>query len=85
MILHVYGNGSACYIKLGTLLEGLKDAEKCIELNLILRSQRGTPYILKGVIQFLMKEYNKASGDIRRRTQIQHTNQELLYGVKRYT
>jgi len=30
----VYSNGAACYTKLGAMPEGLKDVEKCIELDL---------------------------------------------------
>jgi stress-induced-phosphoprotein 1 len=41
---------------LGALPEGLKDADKCLELD----STFVRGYARKGAIQFFMKEYNKA-------------------------
>ena len=52
----VYSNRAACYTKLGALPEGLKDANKCIELDP--KFVKG--YSRKGAIQFFMKEYDKA-------------------------
>jgi stress-induced-phosphoprotein 1 len=52
----VYSNRAACYTKLGALPEGLKDANKCIELDPTF--VKG--YSRKGAIQFFMKEYDKA-------------------------
>lgn len=55
-LLQVYSNRAACYTKLGALPEGLKDANKCIELDPAF--VKG--YSRKGAIQFFMKEYDKA-------------------------
>lgn len=52
----VYSNRAACYTKLGALPEGLKDANKCIELDP--KFVKG--YSRKAAIQFFMKEYDKA-------------------------
>lgn len=52
----VYSNRAACYTKLGALPEGLKDANKCIELDH--KFVKG--YSRKAAIQFFMKEYDKA-------------------------
>lgn len=54
--LQVYSNRAACYTKLGALPEGLKDANKCIELDPMF--VKG--YSRKGAIQFFMKEYDRA-------------------------
>ena len=52
----VYSNRAACYTKLAALPEGLKDANKCIELD----PAFAKGYSRKGTIQFFMKEYDKA-------------------------
>jgi tetratricopeptide (TPR) repeat protein len=51
-----YSNRAACYTKLGAFPEGLKDANKCIELD----PSFAKGYSRKGTIQFFMKEYDKA-------------------------
>ncbi|GFS33062.1 stress-inducible protein [Actinidia rufa] len=59
--------------------EGLKDAEKCIELDLSFA--RG--YSRKGTIQFFMKEYDKALEMYQEGLKHEPRNQELLDGVPR--
>ncbi|MCI01073.1 heat shock protein STI-like, partial [Trifolium medium] len=71
-----YFNRAKCYIKLGELPEGLKDAEKCIELDPTFTEG----YTWKAVVQFFMKQYEKAYKE-----GLKHdTNKtSLLYGVQR--
>ncbi|CAA7054438.1 unnamed protein product [Microthlaspi erraticum] len=74
-----YSNRAACYTKLGALPEGLKDAEKCIELD----SSFTKGYSRKGAIQFFMKEYDKAMETYQEGLKHDAKNQELLDGVRR--
>ncbi|GMH26629.1 hypothetical protein Nepgr_028472 [Nepenthes gracilis] len=74
-----YSNRAACYTKLGALPEGLKDAEKCIELE----PTFAKGYTRKGAIQFFMKEYDKALETYQQGLKHDVNNQELLDGVKR--
>ncbi|XP_073047843.1 hsp70-Hsp90 organizing protein 3-like [Primulina eburnea] len=74
-----YSNRAACYTKLGAMPEGLKDAEKCIELDPTF--PKG--YNRKGAIQFFMKEYQKALETYREGLKHDPRNQELLDGIKR--
>lgn len=75
----VYSNRAACYTKLGAMPEGLKDAEKCIELD----PTFSKGYTRKGAIQFFMKEYDKAMETYQVGLKHDPSNQELLDGVKR--
>ncbi|KAM0915444.1 hypothetical protein ACQ4PT_010847 [Festuca glaucescens] len=75
----VYSNRAACYTKLGAMPEGLKDAEKCIELD----PAFSKGYTRKGAIQFFMKEYDKAMETYQEGLKHDPSNQELLDGVKR--
>ncbi|CAN6486396.1 unnamed protein product [Victoria cruziana] len=75
----VYSNRAACYTKLGALPEGLKDAEKCIELDPAF--PKG--YSRKGAIQFFMKEYDKALETYQEGLKHDENNQELMDGVRR--
>ncbi|PSR91560.1 Hsp70-Hsp90 organizing protein [Actinidia chinensis var. chinensis] len=75
----VYSNRAACYTKLGAMPEGLKDAEKCIELDPTF--VKG--YSRKGAIQFFMKEYEKAMETYQEGLKHERQNQELLDGVRR--
>ncbi|KAG6475876.1 hsp70-Hsp90 organizing protein-like [Zingiber officinale] len=75
----VYSNRAACYTKLGALPEGLKDAEKCIELD----PSFSKGYTRKGAIQFFMKEYDKALETYQEGLKLDSSNQELLDGVRR--
>ncbi|XVE65023.1 hypothetical protein DITRI_Ditri07aG0148400 [Diplodiscus trichospermus] len=74
-----YSNRAACYTKLGALPEGLKDAEKCIELD----PTFSKGYTRKGAIQFFMKEYDKALETYQQGLKHDPNNQELLDGVRR--
>ncbi|XP_043717086.1 hsp70-Hsp90 organizing protein 3-like [Telopea speciosissima] len=75
----VYSNRAACYTKLGAMPEGLKDAEKCIELD----PTFSKGYTRKGAIQFFMKEYDKALETYQEGLKHDPKNQELLDGVRR--
>ena len=55
-------NRAACYTKLGALPEGLKDVNKCIELD----PSFTKGYSRKAVVQFFMKEYDRARELIRK-------------------
>ncbi|KAJ8538679.1 hypothetical protein K7X08_029975 [Anisodus acutangulus] len=74
-----YSNRAACYTKLGALPEGLKDAEKCIELD----PTFAKGYTRKGAVQFFMKEYDKALETYQEGLKHAAKNQELLDGVRR--
>lgn len=76
----MYSNRAACYTKLGALPEGLKDAEKCIELD----PTFAKGYTRKGAAQFLMKDYDKALETYQEGLKHDARNQELLDGVRRY-
>ena len=58
----VYINRVSCYTKLGAFPEGLKDANKCIELD----PSFTKGYSRKAAVQFFMKEYDKAMELIRK-------------------
>uniref|UniRef100_A0A1D1YTQ5 Heat shock protein STI n=1 Tax=Anthurium amnicola TaxID=1678845 RepID=A0A1D1YTQ5_9ARAE len=75
----VYSNRAACYTKLGALPEGLKDAEKCIDLD----PSFSKGYTRKGAIQFFMKEYDKALETYQEGLKHDPNNQELMDGVRR--
>ncbi|KAJ4811991.1 Hsp70-Hsp90 organizing protein 1 [Rhynchospora pubera] len=75
----VYSNRAACYTKLGALPEGLKDAEKCIELDPTFTKG----YTRKGAVQFFMKEYEKALQTYQEGLKHDPNNQELQDGVRR--
>ncbi|KAF6133908.1 hypothetical protein GIB67_040672 [Kingdonia uniflora] len=75
----VYSNRAACYTKLTALPEGLKDAEKCIELD----PTFSKGYTRKGAIQFFMKEYDKALETYQEGLKHDPNNQDLLDGVRR--
>lgn len=82
LILHffqVYSNRAACYTKLGAMPEGLKDAEKCIELD----PTFSKGYTRKGAVQFFMKESDKALETYKEGLKHDPNNQELLDGIKR--
>ncbi|CAH8313294.1 unnamed protein product [Eruca vesicaria subsp. sativa] len=74
-----YSNRAACYTKLGAMPEGLKDAEKCIELD----PTFSKGYSRKGAVQFFMKEYDNAMETYQEGLKHDSNNQELLDGVRR--
>ncbi|KAH9314049.1 hypothetical protein KI387_022676, partial [Taxus chinensis] len=75
----VYSNRAACYTKLGALPEGLKDANKCIELDPTFTKG----YSRKGAVQEFMKEFDKALETYQEGLKNDENNQELLDGIKR--
>lgn len=75
----VYSNRAACYTKLGAMPEGLKDAEKCLELDPTFTKG----YTRKGAIQFFMKEFDKALETYQEGLKHDKNNQELMDGVRR--
>ncbi|XP_010418273.1 PREDICTED: hsp70-Hsp90 organizing protein 2 [Camelina sativa] len=74
-----YSNRAACYTKLTAMPEGLKDAEKCIELD----PTFSKGYSRKGAVQFFMKEYENAMEAYQQGLKHDPNNQELLDGVRR--
>jgi stress-induced-phosphoprotein 1 len=72
-----YSNRAACYTKLGALPEGLKDAEKCIEIE----PTFAKGYTRKGAIQFFMKEHEKALETYQNGLKHDRQNQELRDGI----
>ncbi|KAI4327089.1 hypothetical protein L6164_019590 [Bauhinia variegata] len=74
-----YSNRAACYTKLGALPEGLKDADRCIELD----PTFSKGYTRKGAVQFFMKEYDKALETYQEGLKHDPNNQELLDGIRR--
>ncbi|KAK9068015.1 hypothetical protein SSX86_012126 [Deinandra increscens subsp. villosa] len=73
-----YSNRAACYTKLGAMPEGLKDAEKCIEID----PKFSKGYTRKGAIQFFMKEFDKALETYQEGLKHDPQNPELLDGVR---
>lgn len=60
--------------------EGLKDAEKCIELDPTF--VKG--YTRKGAVQYFMKDHEKALETYREGLKLDPNNQELLDGIGKY-
>lgn len=60
--------------------EGLKDANKCIELD----PTFSKGYSRKAAVQFFLKEYDDAMETYQEGLKHDPTNQELLDGVRRY-
>ena len=52
----LFSNRAACFTKLGAYPDGLKDAEECIAL----KPDFPKGYSRKGLLQFFMKDYDKA-------------------------
>ncbi len=79
LVAQIYSNRAACYTKLGAMPEGLKDAEKTIELapDFV----RG--YERKGTVQFFMKKYEDAIETFQAGLKVEPNNQELLDGLRR--
>lgn len=75
----VYSNLAACYTKLGAYPEGIKAADKCIELA----PDFVKGYSRKGTLQFFMKEYDKALATYEQGLKHEPENQELKDGVMR--
>ena len=75
----IYSNRAACYTKLMSMNEALKDANQCIELA----PDFAKGYSRKGTVQFFMKEYNKAMETYQLGLQKDPENQELKDGLSR--
>lgn len=75
----LFSNRAACYTKLGAWNEGLKDAEKCIELA----PEFPKGYSRKGHLQFFMKEYSKAMTTYEEGLKQDPENMELKDGLRR--
>ena len=52
----LYSNRAACFTKLGAYPDGIKDADECITL----KPDFPKGYSRKGLLQFFMKDYDKA-------------------------
>lgn len=75
----LYSNLAACYTKLVAYPEGIKAADKCIELA----PTFAKGYSRKGTLQFFMKETDKAIETYRKGLEHDPDNQELKEGLER--
>ncbi|GAX84944.1 hypothetical protein CEUSTIGMA_g12365.t1 [Chlamydomonas eustigma] len=75
----LYSNLAACYTKLGAYPEGVKAADKCIELE----PSFVKGYSRKGALQYFMKEYDKAMETYQKGLKIEPDNAELQEGIDR--
>lgn len=75
----LYSNLAACYTKLGAYPEGVKAADKCIELA----PTFAKGYSRKGTLQYFMKEYDKAMETYRKGLAVEPDNEELMEGAQR--
>lgn len=75
----IYSNLAACYTKLCAYPEGVKAADKCLELEPTF--VRG--YSRKGTLQFFMKEYDKALETYQKGLAHDPDNAELKEGMQR--
>lgn len=75
----LFSNRAACYTKLGAWNEGLKDAERCIEIA----PEFPKGYSRKGHLQFFMKEYSKAMTTYEEGLKQDPENVELKDGLRR--
>ncbi|GIL86810.1 hypothetical protein Vretimale_15617 [Volvox reticuliferus] len=75
----LYSNLAACYTKLGAYPEGIKAADKCIEL----KPDFAKGYSRKGTLQYFMKEYDKAIETYQKGLELEPENAELQDGLQR--
>ncbi|KXZ56970.1 hypothetical protein GPECTOR_1g876 [Gonium pectorale] len=75
----LYSNLAACYTKLGAYPEGVKAADKCIEL----KPDFVKGYSRKGTLQYFMKEYDKAIETYNKGLELEPDNAELQDGLQR--
>ncbi|GIL51593.1 hypothetical protein Vafri_7436 [Volvox africanus] len=75
----LYSNLAACYTKLGAYPEGIKAADKCIEL----KPDFAKGYSRKGTLQYFMKEYDKAIETYQKGLELEPDNAELQDGLQR--
>jgi len=75
----LYSNRSACFTKLGAYPDGLKDAEECIAL----KPDFAKGYSRKGLLQFFMKDYDKAIATYEEGlSKADKDNEELKSGIQ---
>ena len=72
----IYSNRCATLIKLMDIVAGLKDADKCIELD----PNFVKAYARKGTCHHLMKEYHKAMKAFEDGLKLDPTNKECIEG-----
>lgn len=75
----LYSNRAACYTKLCAWHDGMRDAEKCIEL----KPEFGKGYSRKANIHFFMKEYEKAAEAYKKGLEVDPTSEEMKDGLRR--
>jgi len=75
----LYSNRAACYTNLRAFSDGMKDCEKCIQLNP--RFVKG--YTRKATIQFFLKEYHKCLETYQHALEIEPDNKEVEAGIQR--
>eukprot|EP00891_Asterochloris_glomerata_P001859 jgi/Astpho2/1859/Aster-00384 len=75
----LFSNRAACYTKLGAWDQGLKDADKCIEL----KPDFPKGYSRKGHLQFFMKDHDKALETYQEGLKHEPNSEELKEGVRR--
>ena len=75
----IYSNLAACYTKLGAYPEGVKAADRCIDLAPTF--VKG--YSRKGALQFFMREYDKALATYEAGLKHDADSEELAEGVRR--
>ncbi|PNW85510.1 hypothetical protein CHLRE_03g189950v5 [Chlamydomonas reinhardtii] len=75
----LYSNLAACYTKLGAYPEGVKAADKCIEL----KPDFAKGYSRKGTLQYFMKEYDKAIETYNKGLELEPDSTELQEGLQR--
>jgi len=74
----LFSNRAACYTKLCAWYDGLKDAEKCIEL----KPDFGKGYSRKANIQFFMRDCEKAMETYKQGLEMDPDNQEMKEGIQ---
>ncbi|KAG2442422.1 hypothetical protein HXX76_002508 [Chlamydomonas incerta] len=75
----LYSNLAACYTKLGAYPEGVKAADKCIEL----KPDFVKGYSRKGTLQYFMKEYDKAIETYNKGLELEPDSVELQEGLQK--
>eukprot|EP00882_Tetradesmus_deserticola_P003191 GHRQ01003382.1.p1 GENE.GHRQ01003382.1~~GHRQ01003382.1.p1 ORF type:complete len:345 (+),score=190.36 GHRQ01003382.1:139-1173(+) len=75
----LYSNLAACYTKLGAYPEGLKAADRCVELA----PDFVKGYSRKGALQFFMKDFEKAMATYEAGLKHEPDNAELKEGIMR--
>ncbi|CAN6214968.1 unnamed protein product [Urochloa humidicola] len=74
-----FSNRAQCHIYLGDFLQGLKDAEKCVEMDPTFLKG----YVRKAKVQFLMENYENALATYLEGLKCDPNNMEVLDGLRR--